>query len=187
MRPPTEPASPPTPLQLLTLFLGVALVSIGGGLHAHARRALLARAWVTEASFAEAFTLAQLTPGPNGVNLAAILGAQLAGPRGAAGAVIGLLIPGTVAMSVATAFTLQLPGGLPPLLQSALIGAACAALGVMATAVVPLVKVGAGLRGGPVLMGFTLLALGALRLDLLPVLLVVLAVGVILNRPARHE
>ncbi|MCD0156473.1 chromate transporter, partial [Deinococcus sp. 6GRE01] len=44
-------------------------------------------AWMTELDFAETYTLAQLTPGPNAVNLAAMIGARLRGWPGALWAV----------------------------------------------------------------------------------------------------
>lgn len=175
--------APLRPAELFRLFAGVALAGIGGGLPAHARRRLTGRGWLTELEFAESFTLAQLTPGPNAVNLAAMVGARLAGKTGALAAVLGVLFPGLLAMLAASALTLGLPGGLPPALQSALHGAACAALGIMLTAVIPVLKVSLGVRGGPVLAALTFVGLGLLRLDLLPVLLGLLALGLWLNRP----
>ncbi|MFC6662185.1 hypothetical protein [Deinococcus multiflagellatus] len=57
----------------------------------------------------------------------------------------------------------------------------------MLTAAVPVVQVALGVRGGAVLMGATFLALAALKLDLLPVLAVVVAAGLLLNRPRSGE
>ncbi|UBV43581.1 chromate transporter [Deinococcus taeanensis] len=185
--PPAPPPQPPTPASLLRLFMGVALVGIGGGLPAHTRRALNTRGWMTDAEFAEAFTLAQLTPGPNAVNLAAMIGARLSGQAGALLAVVGILTPGLIVMLAVTAFTLGVPGGLPGPLQSALRGAAAAALGVMLTAALPVLKVTAGIRGGPVLAGATFLALAWLHLDLLLVLAGVLTVGLVVHRPRSGE
>lgn len=167
------------------MFVGVALSGIGGGLPAHTRRALTSRGWMTEEAFAETFTLAQLTPGPNAVNLAAMVGARLAGRVGALASTLGVLTPGLIAMLAVSAFTLGQPGGLPPLLQSALRGAACAALAVLLTAALPVVRVGWRVRGGPVVTVLTFLALGVLRLDLLPVLLVLLGAGLLIHRPRR--
>src|SRR6476646_3973732 len=105
--PPVSPAHPhtdawpdaePTPTTLLRVFVGVALSGIGGGLPAHARRAMTTRRWLTDAQFAETYTLAQLTPGPNAVNLAAMIGARLCGPPGAVMAVMGILVPGLTTM-----------------------------------------------------------------------------------------
>lgn len=184
---PATPTPPPTPAGLLRLFVGVALVGIGGGLPAHTRRALTTRGWMTDAEFAEAYTLAQLTPGPNAVNLAAMIGARLLGGSGAALSVVGILTPGLIAMLTVTAITLGLPGGLPPTVQSGLRGAACAALGVMLTAALPVLKVTAGIRYGPTLAVITFLLLAALRADLLLVLAGTVIVGLILHRPRSGE
>ena len=184
---PATPTPPPTPAGLLRLFVGVALVGIGGGLPAHTRRALTTRGWMTDAEFAEAYTLAQLTPGPNAVNLAAMIGARLLGGSGAALSVVGILTPGLIAMLTVTAITLGLPGGLPPTVQSGLRGAACAALGVMLTAALPVLKVTAGIRFGPTLAVITFLLLAVLRADLLLVLAGTVIVGLILHRPRSGE
>ena len=179
-------ATKPTPLGLMWLFVGLALIGIGGGLPAHARRTLLARGWMTDVEFAESFTLAQLTPGPNAVNLAAMVGVRLSGKLAALLCVLGILTPGLIAMLIAAAVTLGLPGGLPPAVQSALKGAACAALGVMVTAAIPVVRVGLGVRGGWMVAGLTFLAQGVLRLNLVPVLLVALVVGLFIHRPCTE-
>lgn len=177
-------ASSPTPLTLAQMFVGVALSGIGG-LPAHIRRALISRGWMTEETFAETFTLAQLTPGPNAVNLAAMVGVRLAGWAGAVASTLGVLTPGLLAMLAVSAVALGQPGGLPPTLQSALRGAACAALAVLLTAALPIVRVGWGVRGGPVVTVLAFLALGVLRLDLLPVLLVLVGAGLVIHRPGR--
>ncbi|GHG18841.1 chromate transporter [Deinococcus indicus] len=188
---PHHPPAPvpvmPTHADLLRVFAGVAMVGIGGGLPAHMRRAALGRAWMTELDFAETYTLAQLTPGPNAVNLAAMIGARLRGWPGALWAVVGVLTPGLIAMLAVTVVTLGLPGGLPAPLQSALRGAACAALAVMLTAALPVLRVVGGLRGGWPLALATFAGIGLLRLDLLPVLAVVLGAGLILHRPRPQE
>ena len=181
-----EPLSPGiSPGALFRVFLGVALVGVGGGLPAHARRALLARAWMTEVEFAEVFTLAQLTPGPNAVNLAAMVGVRLSGKLGSLMAVTGIMLPGLVTMLLASVLTLGLSDGLPRWMESALHGAACAAIGVLLTAAIPVVKVGIGIRFGLPVALITLIALGVLRLDLLPVIAVLIGVGLIIHRPVN--
>ena len=60
-------------------------------------------------------------------------------------------------------------------------------LAVLLTAALPVVRVGWGVRGGPVLTVLTFLALGVLRLDLLPVLLVLVGVGLLIHRPRPEE
>ncbi|MDB5046639.1 MAG: chromate transporter [Deinococcus sp.] len=189
--PPSGPVSP-TFTQLARAFVGVALAGIGGGIPAHTRRAMLSRGWLDDAEFAEAFTLAQLTPGPNGVNLAAMVGARLGGKRGALASTLGVLTPGLIAMTAVTLLLLGLPGGLPPTLQSALRGAACAALAVMLAMVGPIVRVGWSLNAGKLPIGaavtvLTFVALGVLRLDLLPVLVVLVGLGLMAHRPRRPQ
>ncbi|MFB9995238.1 chromate transporter [Deinococcus oregonensis] len=188
---PPQQQAPTTP-QLARAFVGVALAGIGGGIPAHTRRAVLSRGWLTDLQFAETFTLAQLTPGPNGVNLAAMVGAQLGGKRGALASTVGILTPGLIAMTAVTVLLLGLPGGLPPVLQSALRGAACAALAVMLTMVGPVVRVGWNVRAGRLPIGaavtaLTFVALGVLRLDLLPVLVVLVGAGLVAHRPRPVE
>ncbi|WP_291429327.1 chromate transporter [Deinococcus sp.] len=193
----SAPAPPPAPhlpspvavthTDLLRVFAGVAMAGIGGGLPAHMRRAALERAWMTELDFAESFTLAQLTPGPNAVNLAAMIGARLRGWTGALATVVGVLTPGLIAMLGMTVVTLGLPGGLPAPLQSGLRGAACAALAVMLTAALPVLRVVGDLRGGWVLALATFAGIGLLRLNLLPVVAVVVGAGLILHRPGPQE
>lgn len=185
--PATSPTAPATPSALARMFVVVALAGIGGGLPAHTRRALTTRGWMTEEGFAETFTLAQLTPGPNAVNLAAMVGARLGGRLGALASTVGVLTPGLLAMLAVSAVALGQSGGLPPALQSGLRGAACAALAVLLTAALPVVRVGWGVRGGPVLTILAFLALGVLRLDLLPVLLVLVGVGLLIHRPRPED
>ncbi|UQN06837.1 chromate transporter [Deinococcus sp. QL22] len=191
-QPRLTPPLPATPLNLTRAFVGVALAGIGGGIPGHTRRAVLNRGWLNDAEFAEAFTLAQLTPGPNGVNLAAMVGARLGGKRGALASTLGVLTPGLIAMTAVTVLLLGLPGGLPPALQSALRGAACAALAVMLAMVGPIVRVGWNLKAGRLPIGaavtvLTFVALGVLRLDLLPVLVVLVGAGLVAHRPRRAQ
>lgn len=53
----------------------------------------------------------------------------------------------------------------------------------MLTAALPVLRVVGGLRGGWVLALVTFAGIGLLRLDLLPVLAVVVGAGLILHRP----
>ena len=164
-------------------FVQVALSGIGGGLPAHTRRLLGDRGWITDEEYAETFTLASLTPGPNAVNLAAVLGMRLGGTAGAACAVGGILLPGLIVMLAVSALTVGQGAALPGWVQGALRGAACAAVAVMLTAALPVLRVGVNVRGGLVVAALTFLALGVLRLDLLPVLLAAVGVGLLIHRP----
>lgn len=165
--------------------MGVALGGVGGGLSAQTQRALVHRGWMSAAEFAETQALAQLSPGPNAVNVAAAVGAQLGGKRGALAAVCGILAPGLLCMTVLSWLLLSHPGRLPPAVSSGLRGAACAGLAILLSTVWPMVRVGWQLRGGPQITLAALISLGLLGWPLLPVLTLLIGLGVYLNRPGQ--
>jgi chromate transporter len=58
------------------------------------------RRWMTAEEFNEAFSLSQFLPGPNIVNFSVVFGARFGGPIGAALALIGLLGPPVVIVTL---------------------------------------------------------------------------------------
>src|SRR5262249_2133541 len=93
--PPPLTPSPPTP-PLLDLFVAFALISLSGfgGVLAWSRRMLVEeRKWMTAEEFNDAYALCQFLPGPNVVNLSVVFGRRIRGTAGAAVALIGLLGP----------------------------------------------------------------------------------------------
>lgn len=88
----------PTVMGLARLFwtwLLVGLQSFGGGASTLylIRRACMARGWLTEAEFARAWGLVQISPGINLIKLTVILGYQVRGAPGVLVALAGLLAP----------------------------------------------------------------------------------------------
>jgi len=76
---------------LFLAFSRVSLSSFGGAIF-WARRELVERQrWLSDREFVEAFTLGQLLPGPNVLNLTVIVGHRFAGWTGAIAAVAGFL------------------------------------------------------------------------------------------------
>src|SRR5215510_14641213 len=78
----------------LALFLALSRISLSsfGGAIFWARRELIERQrWITEREFIEMFTLGQLLPGPNVLNVTVMFGYRFAGWTGAAAAVAGFL------------------------------------------------------------------------------------------------
>ncbi|MGY2894969.1 chromate transporter [Deinococcus sp. UYEF24] len=121
--------------QIFNGFLRASLNAFGGGLNAHLLNLVRRQHWLPEAEFAELSTFAQTLPGSNNGNLSALLGYRLAGVPGAAAALIGLLLPGSLLMCVVAWFFFG--GGLDlssSRLGGALKGAAAAALGISAAA-----------------------------------------------------
>jgi chromate transporter len=86
-------APPPSPGQLFTGFLQVALSSFGGGLSVWSQRILVEeRRWLSTDAFLTGLTVARLLPGPNQINLAVYVGASFHGLRGALAALCGMLL-----------------------------------------------------------------------------------------------
>ncbi|GEM44762.1 chromate transporter [Deinococcus cellulosilyticus] len=178
---------PASPLQLLGMFLYVGVTSLGGGLGAHIYTAIKRRGWTDDATYSEAFTLAQLLPGSNAGNLAAFLGMRLCGKLGSVVSVLGLLIPGSVVIALLTLFYFQHGSVLPGLVSSALKGASAAAFAVMVSAALPILKTGSLIKAGPWLILLTFVLLGLLRMDILLVLVTVLPIGLLVHRPRRES
>ena len=86
--------------QIFNGFLRASLNAFGGGLNVHLLNLVHRQHWLPEAEFAELSTFAQTLPGSNNGNLSALLGYRLAGVPGAAAALCGLLLPGSLLMCV---------------------------------------------------------------------------------------
>ena len=94
-RPAQQGKAPPAPLlSLFWVFLRIGLTAFGGSTQAWMHREVVERRrWLDERAFLSGFTVAQVLPGANPVNLALYLGLQLRGAMGAAIAVCGMVIP----------------------------------------------------------------------------------------------
>ena len=161
------------------LFLGFLKVGLCafGGVMPWARRMLVdERHWLDDRQFTQILSLAQPLPGPNSLNLAVVVGERFQGARGAAAALVGLLLaPMAIVLTLATLFDHY--GQLGPV-RRLLPGVSAAAAGLVA---------GTGLRllarlerhawvGALSLAAF--LAVVWLHLSLLLVLLVLAPIGV---------
>jgi chromate transporter len=90
----------PTHLELLRAFAAVSVSGFGGALPWARRMIVDKRQWMTAEEFNEAFALSQFLPGPNTVNFAVVFGARFGGAAGAALALLGLLGPPLVIVTV---------------------------------------------------------------------------------------
>jgi chromate transporter len=87
-------ASRPSLSALFGCFARISLLSVGGGLAAWIRRAVVEeRRWMDEPHFLSGYALSQIAPGPNAVNLAVFVGSTLRGVPGAAAGLFGLMAP----------------------------------------------------------------------------------------------
>ena len=92
---PTENSPLKRPNSKMELFIGftlLALQGVGGVLAVAQQELVERRQWMSRAQFLEEWSVAQILPGPNIVNLALMLGRQYFGIYGALAAVAGLLV-----------------------------------------------------------------------------------------------
>jgi chromate transporter len=124
---------------LFLAFSRISLSSFGGAIF-FARRELVERQrWLTEQEFVEMFTLGQLLPGPNVLNLTVMVGYRFAGWTGAAAAVAGFL--GCPCLVVVGMGILYQQYGALPQVQQALTGMSSVAAGLLLATVIKLAMV----------------------------------------------
>jgi len=130
--PPSPPGSPPHKPTLLDLFVAFALISLCGfgGVLAWSRRMLVEeRKWMTPDEFNDAYALCQFLPGPNVVNLSVVFGRRIRGPVGSAVALVGLIGPPFVIVSLISLLYARF--GEIAALQRMLMAVAAAAVGLV--------------------------------------------------------
>jgi chromate transporter len=128
----TENSPLKRPNSKMELFIGFSLLALQGvgGVLAVAQQELVERRqWMSKTQFLEEWSIAQILPGPNIVNLALMLGRQYFGIYGALSAVAGLLVaPLTLVLLLAILF-----GGVAdhPMAQGALKGMGAVSAGLI--------------------------------------------------------
>ena len=164
-------ADAPTPAQapppgLTELFVAFAIVALSGfgGVLAWSRRMLVeVKGWMTPEEFNDAYALCQFLPGPNVVNLSVVFGRHIRGPVGAVVALVGLIGPPFVIVSL-IGFVYARFGEIAAL-QRMLIGVAAAAaglvLGTCAKMALPLLRDRFGIA--PLVALATFASVGVLR------------------------
>src|SRR5512145_1602901 len=78
-------------LALFLAFSRISLSSFGGAIFWARRELVERRRWLTDREFVDVYTLGQLLPGPNVLNVTVIVGHRFAGWTGAAAGVAGFL------------------------------------------------------------------------------------------------
>lgn len=84
--------TPNSPAELFVAFTLLALQGFGGVLAIAQRELVDRRCWLTREEFLDTYSLAQLLPGPNVVNMALMLGDRFFGWRGALASLAGMLL-----------------------------------------------------------------------------------------------
>ena len=83
-------------LQLFLAFIQIGALSFGGGYAAMPliqAQVITRHGWLTLAEFTDLVTIAEMTPGPIGINAATFVGSQVAGIAGALCATLGFVLP----------------------------------------------------------------------------------------------
>jgi chromate transporter len=96
VRPPVQP----TLLELLSAFTQVSLAAFGGALPWSRRMIVERKRWMTNDECNETFALSQFLPGPNTINFSVVFGSRFGGAAGAAVALLGLIGPPLVIVTV---------------------------------------------------------------------------------------
>jgi chromate transporter len=179
--PPSGP--PPQTPTLVELFVAFALIALCGfgGVLAWSRRMLVEeRKWMTPQEFNDAYALCQFLPGPNVVNLSVVFGRRIRGPVGAAVALVGLIGPPFVIVSLISVIYGWF--GDIAALRRMLMGVAAAAVGlVLATCAkmaVPLFKDRLGIA--PLIALATFATVGVLRWPIYAALVVLIPLSIVI-------
>ncbi|KFI08144.1 chromate transporter [Massilia sp. BSC265] len=133
--PPPAAADPdrPRPTSLTDLFVSftvLALQGFGGVLAVVQHELVERKRWLTREEFIEDWTVAQIMPGPNVLNLSIMIGARWFGLAGALAAVAGLLALPLLLVLVLAAFHAQYADR--PAVAGALRGMAAVSAGLIA-------------------------------------------------------
>jgi chromate transporter len=154
-------------------FTAIGLQSWGGGMTAWIRREVVVRRrWVEERPFLAVLTICQIAPGPNVVNLAAMIGTMLRGTAGALAALLGMVGPPAVLVVVLGAGLVafkDIPG-----LGSCMAGLGAAAIGLTLANAISMTRQAVSGPAAAVVIAAVAVAFGLLGVPLLVVLVVAL-------------
>jgi chromate transporter len=125
--------------ELFLAFSRISLSSFGGAIFWARRELVERRRWLSDREFVEVYTLGQLLPGPNVLNLTVIVGHRFAGWTGAAAAVAGFL--GWPCLMVVGMGMLYQHYGALPHVQQALGAMSSVAAGLLLATVIKLAMV----------------------------------------------
>ena len=168
------------------LFFMAGALSFGGGVVAYLREYIVAGAhWLDDEEFLGALEISETLPGLISVNLAVVIGDNMRGIPGAAAAVLGMMLPGTV--MVMTLGILWQEHRHNEKLIRFLIGVAAAAVGMLLTVALRLGHKQLTHLPDLLIVLATFLAMSIFHFSLLTVLVVLGPLAVWLYRPKRGQ
>ena len=175
------PSAPGRPRSLTDLFVSFTLLALqgfGGVLAVVQRELVEKKRWLTREEFIEEWSVAQIMPGPNVINLSITLGARYFGLRGALVALAGML---TLPLLVVLALALVYAGFADdPQVSGALRGMGAVAAGlIMGTGLKLLPALQKNVLGMPLSASLGVLSFVAIALLKLPLAWVLPVLGAI--------
>ncbi len=124
-----EKRSPRSLGEIFLCFTWLAVQSVGGAAPIAQRELVERKRWLTSQEFLDDWTVAQIMPGPNVVNLSLILGDRHFGLRGAAAALAGMIVvPLLFVLCIAIVYTQYASY---PVVENALRGMSAVAAGLI--------------------------------------------------------
>jgi chromate transporter len=177
------PARPQISLRgLFRIFLTLGAISFGGGVVAYMREYLVrGQHWMEDEEFLDALEVSETLPGLNAINLSVIIGDRMRGALGAALAVVGMTLPGTI---VVLALAVLWQGELHfQVVGYFLTGVAAAAVGLLVALTVQLGHYQFRRLIDITLIALTFVAVSVLHLSLPLALLLIAPIAIWLYRP----
>ncbi|WP_033366519.1 chromate transporter [Mastigocladopsis repens] len=113
---------------LVALFAGIGATAFGGAIPTHVLPSCLKRGWLTNSQSLEALNWCQNLPGNRGTNLSAYLGYCWRKTQGAILATLALVLPGSIAILVASRLLSELP---QQIVQASLTAVTAASIGLI--------------------------------------------------------
>ena len=149
-------------LQLFWSFCKIGFTSFGGvSMLPLINSEMLSHQWVTAAEIADIVAIAEMTPGPMGLNCATFAGIRVAGLTGALSASLGVLTPTFTLCAAAAIFFERFKNS--PLLKQMMLGVRPVCIGLVCAVLVDLFQ-SSYLAGGAPVMGNLLIGILALAL-----------------------
>ncbi|HZK09460.1 MAG TPA: chromate transporter [Clostridia bacterium] len=170
-------------IELFRTFFSMGLFTFGGG---YAMLPLLQtevvenKAWATEEELLDYYAIGQTTPGIIAVNTAVFIGQKQAGALGAVIAVLGLVSPSVVIISL-LAGTLE-EFHTHPKVASALAGIRVAVSALILTTVIKMGKSAIRDRGGLIIFGIVLFLILGIKTPIIVTVLLGAALGLVFTR-----
>ena len=170
------------PWRIFLAFLTVGATSIGGGMLAHIRQAVVTReGWLSDEEFLESYSLCQTVPGLHTTNLAVLIGDRLAGLLGALAALLAIMAPGAgIVLGLSTFF---LHGTVPAWAITALHGVAAVSVALLLSASLKLGERCLAHKTDLQIVFLTFMCVRVLHLSLPLTLLLMVPVSCWLKRP----